>query len=412
MKVLFVSASDRIGGAAIGGYRLHQALQREGVHSEMLVLHKVTADPSVHRLAPHLDRLARARRRLGAIRHARRLRDNPRTAESGYWSLNLFAYPIADVINSFGADIVHLNWVGDNYLPIRELAKIKAPTVWTLQDMWAFTGGCHYAGDCLAYQKACGNCPQLVAGAADDMSARAMREKRLAWSQLSLNAIALSNWLADCARASALFKDKRVEVIGNPIDPEFYKPLDKMESRRAFNLPLDKQLILFGAVGGTSDKRKGFRFLREALDGITAENVELVIFGSAYDEDLQLGIATHQVGRLQDDVSLNLLYSAADVYVLPTVQEALGNTLVEALACGTPCVTFDGSGAVDIVQHRRSGYVARLKDCADLLTGIEWVLARSWPAQDLHKSIIARYGNRHIAGQTIKLYQSLLGDIP
>ena len=227
-----------------------------------------------------------------------------------------------------------------------------------------------------------------------------------------MTAVALSNWLADCARDSVLFKDKRVEVIGNPIDPKLYKPLDRAESRRAFNLPLDKQLILFGAVGGTSDKRKGFRYLRKALEGISAKDVELVIFGSPQREELKLGITTHQVGRLQDDVSLSLLYSAADVYVLPTLQEALGNTLVEALACGTPCVTFAGSGAADVVRHRRTGYVARLRDSADLLAGIEWVLAQSWSRDELHDCIIARYGSGQVASQAIKLYQSLLGDNP
>ena len=120
---------------------------------------------------------------------------------------------------------------------------------------------------------------------------------------------------------------------------------------------------------------------------------------------------SHQVGRLQDEVSLSLLYSACDVYVLPTVQEALGNTLIEALASGTPCVTFAGSGASDIVLHQQNGYVARLKDSADLLAGIEWVLAQQWSPTELHREIIARYGEGQIAGQYIHLYQSLLGDI-
>ena len=412
MKVLFVSASDRIGGAAIGAYRLHKALQREGVQSEMLVLRKVSADPTVHRLATCFNRRGRAQRRLSELRHARRLRDHPRTTESGHWSLNVFDYPIAAAINSLGADIVHLNWVGDNYLPIGEVAKIKAQIVWTLQDMWAFTGGCHYTQDCPAFTRACGNCPQLAAAAANDVSARTHRAKRRAWSDLSLTAVALSNWLADCARESALFKHRRIEVIGNPVDPKLYKPLDRAESRRAFNLPLDRKLILFGAVGGTSDSRKGFRYLREALCGIDVEGIALVTFGSAAKEQLALDISTYQVGRLQDDVSLSLLYSAADVYVLPTVQEALGNTLVEALACGTPCVTFAGSGAADVVQHRRSGYVARLRDSADLLAGIEWVLAQPWSRDDLHESTIARYGYRQVASQAIKLYRSLLGESP
>ena len=408
MKVLFVSASDRIGGAAIATHRLHKALQQGGVHSDMLVLRKVTADPTVHRLAHYLDRLARARRRLGAIRHSRRLGDNPRRAESGHWSLNQFGYPIADAVNSFGADIVHLNWVGDNYLPVGEVAKINAPIAWTLHDMWAFTGGCHYSGDCLGYQNRCGNCPQLLAASANDISARVIRAKELAWADISLTALAPSNWLADCARASAVFKDRRVEVIGNPIDPERFKPLEKSVSRRAFNLPLDKQLILFGADGGTNDERKGFRYLRSAIGGAEDDNFELVIFGSASREDLALDIPAHQVGRLQDEVSLSMLYSACDSFVLPSLQDNLPNTILESLACGTPCVAFDGSGMNDLVRHKENGYLARLRDSADLLKGIKWTLAQTWSRQELHQRIVDRHNPNHVCKQYLSLYQSLL----
>ena len=413
MRVLSVAATDRAGGAGIGAYRLQQSLGRAGLDSEMLVLRKVTADPAVHRLATYLNRWGRARRRLAARRHVQRLRANPRRPEAGYWSLNQFSYPIAEVINSFAADIVHTHWVGDNYLPIGEIAEISAPVVWTVRDMWAFTGGCHYAADCARYRDGCGRCPQLAAGASDDISAEVNRAKRSAWSKLPITVVCISRWLADCARESAIFKDKRIEVIGNPIDPNIFKPLDRRAARRAYNLPTDKKLILFGAIGGASDARKGYAYLRDALRRLGSEDdAELVLFGGDGAEDLGLDIPAHQIGRLQDEVSLSLLYSACDVYVLPTLQEALGNTLLEALACGLPCVTFDGSGASDIVQHRQNGFVARLKDSADLLAGIEWALAQAWSPDELHQEIVSRYGERHIAKRYIRLYQSLLGDAP
>lgn len=413
MKVLFVSASDRIGGAAIATHRLHTALQREGLESHMLVWRKVTGDPTVHRLAPRLSPWQWARRRLAALRHSRRLRDNPRAAESGYWSLNLFSYPIAAAINAFGADIVHLNWVGDNFLPIDEVAKISAPIVWSLQDMWAFTGGCHTAYDCLKFQTGCGGCPQLASPSPRDASARIIRNKLNAWSSVPMTIVCPSRWMADCVRSSVLLKSKAIEVIGNSVDPAVFKPIDQVVARRAFNLPTDKKLILFGAIGGTSDPHKGFRFLREALRGLAEQSaIEVVTFGGQHAVDLGLSQPCHQIGALRDEVSLSLLYSAADVYVLPSLQESFGNTLVEAIACGAPCVTFDGSGAADVVQHRQSGYVARLEDSADLLDGINWVLAQSWPANKLHESIIARYGSKQVASQAIKVYESLLGDIP
>lgn len=401
--------SDGGGGAAMGAYRLHRGLRQAGVESEMLVLRKVTEDPSVHRLADRLNRWERAQRRLAEGRHQRRLRDNPRAPGSGHWSLNLFNYPIASVINSFGSDIVNLHWVGDNFLPIAQMAGIRAPIVWTLRDMWAFSGGCHYAGECLQYRAHCGDCPQLVAPSANDISARVHFSKRRAWSSLPLTIVTISEWLADCARSSSIIGDRRFEVIGNPIDPGVFKPLDREASRRAFNLPLDKLLILFGAIGGTSDRRKGFSYLAEALTMLPNDvQSELVLFGSARQEKIDVSRPVHQVGRLHDEVSLSALYSACDVYVLPTTQEALGKTLMEALACGTPCVAFAGTGPDDMIGHQQDGYLARMKDSADLAAGIKWTLSHSWPREDLQTRILDKYGVERISERYVKLYESLV----
>ncbi len=376
----------------------------------MLVLRKATSDPTVHRLATRLSGWGRARRRLADRRHGRQLARHPRQSEAGYWSLNQFDYPIADAINSFGADVVNLQWVGENYLPISSLARICAPIVWTLRDMWAFSGGCHYAGDCQRYQTNCGNCPQLASPAPKDISRQVHSVKQRQWSSVDMTIVCISSWLADCARQSALFKNRRIEVIGNPIDSAVFKPLGKAAARRAFDLPLGKKLLLFGAVGGASDKRKGFKYLAEALQGMQPEaDVELVVFGAEQKEDLALGLPTHQIGSLQDEISLSLLYSACDVYVMPSLQEALGNTVLEALACGLPCVSFDGTGTRDSIQHRRNGYLARMKDSADLLAGIQWALAQAPPRQKLHEGVAARYGETVIAGQYVALYRSLLG---
>ena len=408
MKILQVSISDGGGGAAMGAYRLHRGLRQAGMQSEMLVLRKVTEDSTVHRLSSLLKRWGRAQRRLAERRHQRRLGDNPRVAGSGHWSLNQFNYPIASAINSFAADIVNLHWVGDNFVPIAQLEKIRAPIVWTLRDMWAFSGGCHYAGDCFNYQFACGNCPQLVNRSENDISTGAQAAKLRAWSMLPLTVATISEWLAECARSSSLLADKRIEVIGNPIDPNVFKPLSRRTARQAFNLPLDRKLILFGAIGGTSDPRKGFRYLAEALGKLNNDDpVELVVFGSARREAIDVDLPAHQVGRLHDEVSLSALYSACDLYVLPTIQEALGKTLMEALACGTPCVTFDGTGPNDMVAHKVDGYLARMKDSADLAAGIKWTLAQTWSREELHRRIAQRYGVEQICERYIQLYMSL-----
>ena len=409
MKVLHLSISDGGGGAAMGAYRLHRGLLRSGVQSEMLVLRKVTEDASVHRLSDLLNRWGRAQRRLAERRHQRRLSGVPRLTGSGHWSLNQFDYPIAEAINSFGSDIAQLHWVGDNFVPTRQLNKIRAPLVWTLRDMWAFSGGCHYAGGCLNYRAGCGDCPQLRDRSANDISARVHAEKRSAWSKLPLTIVTISEWLADCARSSSILGDRRIEVIGNPIDPRVFKPLDRAASRHAFNLPQEKKLILFGAIGGTSDRRKGFQYLAEALKKLGDDGeTELVLFGSARPEAIDVGLPAHQLGRFYDEVSLSALYSACDVYVLPTTQEALGKTLMEALACGRPCVAFEGTGPDDMLGHRLDGYLARMKDSADLAAGIEWTLAQAWSREELHRRIVEKYGLQRISERYVRLYESLI----
>lgn len=415
LKVLTVAATDRIGGAGIAAYRTHRALLDAGVQAQMLVWRKTTSDPTVQRLAKRLNLRARARRKLAARRNQDLLKSHPRLGGSAYWSLNQFSYPIAGVINQFAADITHFHWVGDNFMPIQQLASIEQPLVWTLHDMWAFTGGCHYAGDCMRFLETCGNCPQLADPGRDDISARVNKQKRKAWAQIPFTVVCPSRWLADCAAQSAILKDKRIEVIANPIDTSAFKPLDGREARYAFNLPLDKKLVLFGAVGGTADPRKGFAYLHEALSAFAeSDGVELVIFGADNEDNggsIDLDVPMHRIGILHDNVSLNLLYSACDVFVLPSLQDNLPNTLLEALACGTPCVAFDTGGIGDLLQHQENGYLAQLADAENLRQGIEWSLAQEWWAERIHQRVAERYAAERISEQYVGLYQSILGNL-
>lgn len=410
MKIVTVSATDRIGGAGIAAYRLHRGLRQAGLEAEMLVMKKASADPSAHRLSSHLSRRGRLFRRLAATRHRRQLARHPRHPGSGYWSLNHFDYPMARAINAFQADIVHLHWLGDNYLPIQQWTKIKPPMVWTLHDMWAFSGGCHSADDCQRYQADCGHCPQLLYPSAHDISARVSRRKQRAWADMPMTIVCPSQWLADCARQSRILKDKRIKVIPNGIDASQFKPLDKDNARLAFNLPLDKRLILFGAFGGARDPRKGFIYLRDALRHLPEKSdIEIVVFGAEPAQGLELHLPCHQIGYLSDSASMCLLYSACDVFALPALQENLPNTLMESLACGTPCVAFDNGGVGDLIHHKRNGWLARLKDSADLARGIQWALAQSLPPRTISQQTLKRFNLGRSTAQHIQLYQSLVG---
>lgn len=217
-----------------------------------------------------------------------------------------------------------------------------------------------------------------------------------------------SNWLADCARDSHVLRDKDITVIPNGIDTTQFKPIDKLVARDVFNLPADKKLVLFGAFGGTDDPRKGFSYLRDALRLLPDESdIELVVFGADQPQHLDVALAVHQIGRLQDTVSLALLYPACDVFVLPSMQDNLPNTLLESLACGTPCVAFETGGISDLIQHQRNGYLAKLRDTNDLVHGIQWTLRQSFAPAVIHHNVVNSYGLAQIAEQYSQLYQSV-----
>lgn len=419
MKVLIVNTHDQSGGAAIAAYRLHQGLQQCGIDSHMLVQHKISDDESVHASRAKREKL---------FSYARSFFDQAPLAlyknrEHTTWSLNWFPHGIARKINALNPDVVHLHWIGDSFVPINEIKKIRQPLVWTLHDMWAFTGGCHYAGDCARYTTQCGMCPQLKSASSHDVSSWIWKRKRKSWKNCNLTIVAPSQWLAGCARQSSLFRDFPVEVIPNGIDTALFKPISKNVARDILNLPQDKKLILFGSVGSLSDKRKGFSFLKMGLQCLYKDNLyyecELLIFGESRKQNTDnFNFPVHYLGKVPGDIALSLVYSAADVFVAPSIQENLANTVMESLACGTPVVAFNIGGMPDMIDHRSNGYLAQPFDLCDLAKGISWVLSedKRSPALSINarNKVLNNFNQGVIARRYEALYKSILpkNDMP
>lgn len=372
MNPLIISTSDIDGGAARAAYRLHQSLQANGTNSQMLVRAKFSVGkavtgykPTISKLGPSLDQLP--------------LQLYPNRKRTMY-SLQWFPDAIATKVAQIAPDIINLHWFCNSYLKIETLTRLNKPLVWTLHDMWAFTGGCHYSEECDRYINSCGACPQLKSNRSWDLSRWVWQRKLKAWQNLNLTIVSPSTWLAERAKASSLFKNFRVETIPHGLDTETYKPVERKVARQLLNLPQDKQLILFGASSGAMDDlRKGFHLLYPALQNLSKagwqERVELVIFGaSAPENPIDLGFNVRYLGRLHDDVALALVYSAADVTLVPSMQEAYGQTASESIACGTPVVAFEVTGLKDIVSHQQDGYLAKPFAVDDLERGIAWVL--------------------------------------
>lgn len=375
MRSLILSTSDIEGGAARAAYRLHLGLQRAGVDSRMLVQCKSSADPLISAPATRMSQsIARSSVAIDALP----LKLYPQRHNTTL-SLQWLPDRVVPQVNALKPDVINLHWINEAFVQVETLAKFNSPLVWTLHDMWAFTGGCHYDGECAGYEKSCGNCPQLGSQKDWDLSRWVWQRKAKSWRTLNLTIVALSNWLATCARSSALFNHSRIELIPNGIDTQIYKPINQQFARQLLNLPLDKPLILFGSLKATSDLRKGFHLLQPALKQLSqtvgCDRFELAIFGADQPQNsLDLGFKTHYLGSFRDDLSLAIAYSAADVFVLPSVQENLANTILEAMSCGIPCVTFQIGGMPDMIEHQTSGYLAHPYKIEDLAQGIYWVL--------------------------------------
>lgn len=386
MKVLLVSNYDINGGAARASYRLHKGLQSLGVDSQILAGSKSSNDDSVRLMPAKLgENFRKIRPRLNRLP----LKLYPKLGPvifSPQWVPDSLVSEVAKI----NPDAINLHWVCEGYMQIETLPKFKKPIVWTLHDMWAFTGGCHYSESCDRYLDACGACPQLHSTKDADISRWIWQRKAQAWQNLNLTLVTPSHWLAECAKSSSLFQNYPVKVIANGLDADLYKPLDRPQVRDSLNLPQNKQLVLFGAMQGTEDRWKGFGLLVPALQSLSKsgwqDKIELVVFGSSQAESpIDVGFKIHYLGRLDDDI-LSKVYAAADVMVVPSRYEAFGQTASEALACGTPVVGFNVTGLKDIVDRHQNGYLAEPYDSEDLARGIAWVLEDTERHQKLCRS--------------------------
>ena len=375
MKIVNLSTSDIRGGAFLAAYRLHKGLQSIGMDSKMLVKTKLGDDPTV--IGPQ----TKLQKGLGLIKptldllplHFYPKRNNV------LFSPSFLPGNMATKIASLNPDVINLHWVVGGFLQPNILKHFDKPFIWTLHDMWAFTGGCHYDEECGRYRESCGKCPVLVSSKNWDLSRWIWKSKYKAWKDLDFIVVSTSRWLGECAKCSSLFHNMQVKVIPSCLDLSIFKPINKQITRELLSLPQDKKIILFGATNSTSNKRKGFHHLQSAMKVLAnseyGTEVELIVFGSSKKTSLpNLGVKTHYFGTLYDDTSLVLLYNTADAFVAPSTQENLANTVMEALACGTPCIAFNIGGMPDMIEHKRTGYLAHPFNAEDFAKGIIWIL--------------------------------------
>lgn len=379
MKILHINTSDKIGGAAIASYRLHKALLKNGIESKMLVLDKITDEQEITAIIVNKVKRTFLSMLMSFFEQKKfkryKDRENKIMFSQGRYGLKISEHPL---INE--ADVIHLHWINNGMLSIKEIEKISQKgkkIVWTLHDMWPFTGGCHYSGDCLEYEKQCSDCKILNFHNRNDITMKIFEKKRKSYEKIDFNIIGCSKWIGECAKNSFLFKDKKIKIIPNIIEKNIFKPIEKNICRNILNLDVKKKYILFGAINSNTDKRKGHHLLISALEKLkkeelnTISNIEILVFGSSYFlESEKVPFKINFLGHIYDEITLSLIYNSADVFVAPSLEDNLPNTVNESLLCGTPVVAFKVGGMTDMINHLENGYLASTNDSKDLSNGI------------------------------------------
>lgn len=395
MKILHVNTSANAGGAAIAAQRIIQAERKLGVEASLLTRNDTPDGPHagdgqwnflMERLGVWLNEGLRTRH-LWAI--------DPATHGTDITSLPEFQ----------AADAIHLHWVNQGMLSLRGLEKIRRsgkPIVWTMHDMWPFTGVCHHAEDCSAWQDgtACSSC-RLNSRLAHRTYLRKQAMFKDGMGE-SIRFVACSQWLADKAQHAPLLSQHTVTVIPNPIDTEFYAPApDAAAARWALGLPQDRPLVLFVAYKAT-DPNKGLHYLQEAMHDVDAD---IVVVGKG---KVPPHPRQHVLGLVDDAATMRTLYQACNVLAMPTLMDNLPNTIMEGMACGLPCVGFRVGGVPEMIDHNVNGYLADYRSSADMARGLQWVLAQTDDAlrRAARQKALENYSEAAVAARYISLYEN------
>lgn len=347
MRIVHLNAFDQRGGAGITVSRLHRALLSEEVDSHLLVQFQAGASTAV---AGPSKRWQKALALLADAIDPLPLRRYPQRTQAVF-SCNWVPSFTVSRVREMRPDLIHLHWIHAGMLPARALQRFDRPLIWTLHDMWPFTGGCHQAADCTRYQADCGRCPVLSSSRPADLSHRQIKVKGRAWSDVPIALVAPSEWLANKARQSALFRERTITVIPHGVDRSVYRPWDRDMARQLLGLP-DGPLVMFSATKGLRSPQKGVSLVERVMARVRLEVPEatLVVMGSDRPADAMADPSSHFLGYLHDDVTRALAFAAVDALLFPSEGESFGNVVLESLACGTPVVATSTGVSPDLLS--------------------------------------------------------------
>jgi glycosyltransferase involved in cell wall biosynthesis len=411
------------GGAGTAALRLHEGLTQEGANNTFYVQNidkwkdKTALLSQAHPSAKNGKFISPEWRAFQARNKQTLSRYPNRPSGLEMFSIPWAATKLKDIPELQNADIINLHWISGTLSIPDNIDFLKGKkVVWTLHDMNPFTGGCHYAGECRGYEKYCGNCPQLGSNQENDLSREIWKLKKTAYRELNIEIVVLCDWMAKCVKKSSLLSSFPVHVIPNGLPTDVFKPYPQDQIRESLQVPKDAFVILFGA-DSVVNTRKGFVYLLRALEHLKeldiSKQIALVTFGHNAQAEVQhLGFPTFAFDYVDKESELALIYSMADVTVIPSLEDNLPNVVLESLACGTPVVGFDVGGIPDMIEHQVNGFLAPIGNDEELAKGIHWIMDRKNSNKQIRlkcrETVLSRYNLPLQAKKYKKLYEKIL----
>ena len=403
MKILHINGTNHGGGARVAE-RIHNSLISKGIESYIylpfkkdlknIISPKTTFGEIFNTIKPPI------------IRKVNKILGSP---SKETLSVSIFPSDILNVIKDINPDIVNLHWVGNEIISLKNISLIKCPIVWTLLDMWPFLGTEHYS-----------NNSRYIEGYTKqnrDLNEKGFDLNKWNWNRKlkyfkkNFTVVSPSDWLSEKAKESYLFKDKEIEKIHYPLDISEWQPVNKGSAKEILNVNPSKKLILFGAIDGHLNHRKGFDLLMKSISKLNnKDDIQILTFGKKLNSEFNFdNIEVKNYSHISDNLTLRLLYSAADVCLIPSRFEAFGQVALESISCGTPCVSFKNTGTNEIIDHKENGYLAEYEDIDDFKDGIDFILNNN--SINFYENCISKakdFSYEKISDKYVNLYKRIL----
>ncbi|MDR2684231.1 MAG: glycosyltransferase [Prevotellaceae bacterium] len=426
MKILHINTSDR-GGAANACLRLHKGLLSAGVDSKVLVLYKSNNNiPQVFTFeALTIKEKSVSEKIKGKIKYILiklyLYRNSPNKikvqrqmlAQSRDYRLEMFSFPESDydITDSQlfkDADIIHLHWVADFLDYQTFFAKCKKPVVWTFHDQNPMLGIEHYAEWYSAIDNDGFPVKRTISNIERTISDEKFQIKKEALSKFNnLNIVTVCHWMKSECEVSEIYNRFAIFMIHNGLNGNIFQPRNKVFARSLLDIPQDKNIILFVA-DNISNNRKGYEYLLRALRKINNENVMLCSMGSKNAEIINNKHIT-EFGNISDERLMSVIYSAADVFVIPSLMDNLPNTVLESLLCGTPVIGFPVGGIKDMVIDGQNGYLTNEISVSALAGTINKFLQnpKIFDTRQIRKDAVERFESSVQAKNVLNLYKKI-----